>query len=163
MRTDKFVITVMDGNQKSEKLEIPIEIMRRVFNQQKFNQLVNNSMLVKENQTIELPVSILPQFHSMDEDQLNRNNFQYFVVASPTKGKLLLNIDRDLSYFSYEDIVNNQLIYKHGPAEVGVKQTYDIAQIWSVDQSKTFILNFTLIPINSQAPQIKSETVLQVN
>ncbi|VEL42321.1 unnamed protein product [Protopolystoma xenopodis] len=67
-----------------------------------------------------------------------------------------------VAQFHASDILQGRLAYKHGPAEVGLKPIYDFVRIWDLNTGQTFSLNFTILPINSQAPSLKSDLPIQV-
>ncbi|CAH8620436.1 unnamed protein product [Schistosoma haematobium] len=167
VKQDDFILTITDGIQTSTPLEVPIEIKPRILQGNKWHQLVNNTILVKENSSVTLTPSVFP----MDTTDMNASPTdisaistapQYFVIVFPTKGNLLIDHKNKVSQFTYKDILENRLSYRHGPAEIGVKSVYDFARIWDFNAGETFSLNFTIMPVNSQPPVLRSETLLQV-
>ncbi|CAH8541909.1 unnamed protein product [Schistosoma turkestanicum] len=168
VKQDDFIITITDGIQTSTPLHVPIEIKPRILQGNKWNQLVNNTILVKENSSVTLTPSVFPtdtiDVNASPADILTASSTapQYFVIVFPTKGNLLINHKNKVSQFTYKDILENRLTYRHGPAEIGVKGAYDFVRIWDFSAGETFSLNFTLMPVNSQPPVLKSETLLQV-
>lgn len=168
VKQDDFILTITDGIQTSTPLEVPIEIKPRILQGNKWHQLVNNTILVKENSSVTLTPSVFP----MDTTDMNASPTdisaistapQYFVIVFPTKGNLLIDHKNKVSQFTYKDILENRLSYRHGPAEIGVKSVYDFARIWDFNAGETFSLNFTIMPVNSQPPVLRSETLLQVS
>ncbi|CAH8592064.1 unnamed protein product [Heterobilharzia americana] len=166
VKQDDFILTVTDGVQLSTPIQIPIEIKPRVLQGNKWHQYVNNTILVKENSSVILTPSVFPSdtsdINALPTGLSSSAGPQYFVIVFPTKGTLLLNDKNKVSQFTYKDILENRLTYRHGPAEIGVKVAYDFVRIWDFSAGETFSLNFTLIPVNSQPPILKSETLLQV-
>ncbi|CAH8864235.1 unnamed protein product [Trichobilharzia szidati] len=164
VKQDDFILTVTDGVQTSPPLQVSIEIKPRVLQESKGHQYVNNTILVKENTSVILTPSVFPS-DITDASMITSGMStapQYFVIVFPTKGNLFLNNKTKVSQFTYKDILENRLTYRHGPAEIGVKVNYDFVRIWDFSAGQTFSLNFTLIPVNSQPPVLKSETLLQV-
>ncbi|KAH8873151.1 fras1 related extracellular matrix protein [Schistosoma japonicum] len=171
VKQDDFILTITDGIQTSTPLKVLIEIKPRILQENKWHQLVNNTILVKENSSVILTSSIFPM-NTMNDSNDNMelvsmpmttiDTPQYFVIVFPTKGNLLMNNKHKVSQFTNKDILENRLTYHHGPAEIGVKPAYDFIRIWNFNTGETFSLNFTLIPVNSQPPILKTETILQV-
>lgn len=151
----------------SQALRVPLLIRPRVLHERKLNQIVNHSILVPENGTETLHPSIFPTLETedgVDPASLNAGVPQYFLIVFPTKGHLILGGKGSaISQFSYEDIHKGRLAYRHGPAEIGLKPLFDFARIWDFNAGKTFSLNFTIVPVNSQPPLIKAEAPLQVS
>ncbi|VDQ03420.1 unnamed protein product [Trichobilharzia regenti] len=150
---------------QSKHIKVSIEIKPRVLQESKGHQYVNNTILVKENTSVILTPSVFPS-DITDASMITSGMSsapQYFVIVFPTKGNLLLNNKTKVSQFTYKDILEHRLTYRHGPAEIGVKVNYDFVRIWDFSAGQTFSLNFTLIPVNSQPPVLKSETLLQVS
>ncbi|CAH8629970.1 unnamed protein product [Schistosoma rodhaini] len=167
VKQDDFILTITDGIQNSTPLQVPIEIKPRILQGNKWHQLVNNTILVKENSSVILTPSVFPMdttdMTALPNDVLTMSNApQYFVIVFPTKGNLFINHKHKVSQFTYKDILENRLSYRHGPAEIGVKNVYDFVRIWDFNAGETFSLNFTLMPVNSQPPVLRSETLLQV-
>ncbi|KAK4468929.1 hypothetical protein MN116_007595, partial [Schistosoma mekongi] len=172
VKQDDFILTITDGIQTSTPLKVDIEIKPRILQENKWHHLVNNTILVNENASVLLTSSIFPM-NTLNESNNNielvtmpmitlDTTPQYFLIVFPTKGNLLMNNKQKVSQFTYKDILDNRLTYHHGPAEIGVKPTYDFIRIWNFNTGETFSLNFTIIPVNSQPPILKTETVLQV-
>lgn len=157
-------MTVTDGHQTSPSLQMLLQIQPRVLPNSTWSQLVNNSIIVQENSTVVLHPSVFPHISTIDN--VSRDP-RFFIVVSPTKGKLF---DRrrqgghrkSISQFSSADVASSRIAYRHGPAEIGVKTRVDIARIWDFKTGKIFSLNFTLTPVNSQAPRLQSILPLQV-
>ncbi|KER29635.1 hypothetical protein T265_03832 [Opisthorchis viverrini] len=163
VKSDDFVLSVTDGVQPPQALRIPLQIKPRVLHERRLNQIVNNSVIVEENGTVILHPSIFPSANDTNEGHYAGSSApQYFLIVFPTKGNLILNNRQKVSQFSYADIHKGRLAYRHGPAEIGVDPMLDFAKIWDFNEGKTFSLNFTLVPVNSQPPRLHAEAPVQV-
>ncbi|CAL8108864.1 unnamed protein product [Calicophoron daubneyi] len=164
VKTDEFVLSVSDGIRSGPPLTIPLQIKPRVLKDHKWNQLVNNSVLIKENSSVTLHASVFP-FLSPDEygnQPSLKGNEQYFVIVFPTKGNLITSDGQPVSQFTTDDARKERLIYRHGPAEIGLTPAFDVARIWDFHTGRTLSLNFTVIPVNSQPPLLRTNAPIQV-
>ncbi|KAF5400220.1 hypothetical protein PHET_06156, partial [Paragonimus heterotremus] len=170
VRADDFILSVTDGKQSSPALRVPLHIKPRILQESKWTQLVNNSVLVQENATVPLHPSVFPDSQpDVDESaHVDTGAPQYFLIVFPTKGQLVLKQkyrkqeQTQVSQFTFNDVLHGRLSYRHGPGEIGPNPMFDFARIWDFNAGKTFSLNFTLLPINSQPPVVRSEVPLQV-
>ncbi|VDK71813.1 unnamed protein product [Dibothriocephalus latus] len=159
-KEDSFILTATDGKQTSQPLLVTVAIHPRILQQPVWKLLVNNSILVWENATVTLHQSVFPQTDS--ENDNNPHDSRFFLVVAPTKGRFVLDGRKAVNQFSTADVTNSRIAYRHGPAEIGIKPQVDIARIWDFRSGKIFSLNFTLTPVNSQAPTLVSKTALHV-
>ncbi|KAF6768974.1 hypothetical protein AHF37_12811 [Paragonimus kellicotti] len=171
VRADDFILSVTDGKQSSPALRVPLHIKPRILQESKWTQLVNNSVLVQENATVPLHPSVFPdsQPDADESAHVDTGAPQYFLIVFPTKGQLVLKQKHrkqeqtQVSQFTFDDVLHGRLSYRHGPGEIGPNAMFDFARIWDFNAGKTFSLNFTLLPINSQPPVVRSEVPLQAS
>ncbi|KAF8561727.1 hypothetical protein P879_10645, partial [Paragonimus westermani] len=171
VRADDFILSVTDGKQSSPALRVPLHIKPRILQENKWTQLVNNSVLVQENATVPLHPSVFPDSQPDAEESAHADTGapQYFLIVFPTKGQLVLKQKHrkqeqtQVSQFTFDDVLHGRLSYRHGPGEIGPNPMFDFARIWDFNAGKTFSLNFTLLPINSQPPVVRSDVPLQVS
>ncbi|VDL92737.1 unnamed protein product [Schistocephalus solidus] len=159
-KEDSFILTATDGKQTSQPLMVAVAIHPRILHQPVWKLLVNNSIQVWENASVTLHQSVFPQSDSDNDSSPHESRF--FLVVAPTKGRLVLDGWKAVNQFSTTDVTNSRIAYRHGPTEIGIKPQVDIARIWDFRSGKIFSLNFTLTPVNSQAPTLVNKNALHV-
>lgn len=144
-----------DGPRTTNVTSVIMNITDYDWNIGAWKDYVNYSIQVLENASVTIREAVFPM--PPPKTKVADSNVLYFVYENPVKGAIMRG-NGVVSQFTLQDVRLNLIRYKHTAGEVGASTVYDFAKVsMYIDGDPLGLrkINFSIIPVNSQAPRIK--------